>query len=248
MVGVPMHHGPAGKMLQALHDIEWPQEWTNQVYYSTGSLVYAVRGQIAQRFLDEKDAHYLLFCDADMTPPKHALKTMLSRDADIVAALCCKREPPYRPVILRYWDDGAGGPIEDPTFNPQAGVHPIWGSGLAFTLIKRHVIERIYDKFGKHIFFHERLPDGDPMGEDVTFFWKANQLGFRTILDCDVQVGHLAEYPIYPADSARWFGYSSEQMIEGWKKNGEIKALKEEIEKLQKKLAETPNFALASIP
>ena len=244
LIGVPTQHSVAGKTLRAIWSLDAVPGYGTEHAYHDGALVYAVRGHIAETFLAKPDNHYLVFCDSDMVPPKHALQAMFSRDADIVCALCCKREPPYRPVIMRAWANGnfptSGGPVEDPNFFPMAGVHSIWGSGLAFTMIKRHVLERIRDRFGKHIFFHERLSDGDPMGEDVTFFWKSNQLGFKAVLDADVQVGHISEYPIYPTDGLRWFEHSSTAIVDGWQKDRKIADLEAKVVELQTRIPSFP--------
>ena len=70
-------------------------------------------------------------------------------------------------------------------------------------LIKRHVLEAVIKETGPHVFWHAQMPNGDVLGEDVSFFLKTNSIGFKTWLDADVHVGHLADWPIFPVDAMR---------------------------------------------
>jgi hypothetical protein len=257
-VGLPYHRNPSGETTKSIPAMDPVPGYDVEMFHCEGSLIYAQRGVIADHVLQNPDIHYLFFLDSDMIPPPHALKTMLSRDADIVAALCTQRRPPFCPVIFRNWSDQANGPIMDPTFFPIAGVHDVWGSGLAATLIKRHVLERVKEKFGPHLFFHERLGpfcekcghgEGDPMGEDVTFFYKANKLGFRTVLDADVHVGHLADHPMYPLDAKRyWSEYDTSAKMQGWQKDAVIRDLQAKVADLEAQAKKVPELAFASPP
>lgn len=247
-IGVPYHRGVSGETINSIHSQEPVAGYQTEVFYSEGALVYAVRGAVADHVLNDKDIHYLFFCDSDMVLPPYAVRRMVDRDGEIVAGLCCRRRPLYEPVIFRVWSEEAGGPVQDPTFFPMAGVHSVWGSGLACTLIKRHVLEHVREKYGPHMFFHERLKNGEPMGEDISFFWRSNALGFRTLLDADVHVGHLSDQAIWPQDAKRLAEVSASRTLDSWKKEAQIKALEARVKELENAPPRIPEMALAQIP
>jgi hypothetical protein len=255
-IGLPYHRSPSGETIKSIPGFDRVPGYDIEVFHCEGALLYAQRGLIADHVLNDPDIHYLFFLDSDMIAPSHAIKRMVERDWDIVAGLCTQRRPPFSAVIFRYWSEEAGGPVMDPSFFPISGLHPVWGSGLACTLIKRHVLERVKEKFGPHMFFHERLGpfcekcgsgSGDPMGEDVTFFYKANKLGFKTLLDADIHVGHLADYPFYPIDAKRyWSDYDTGEKVSRWQKDARIRELEARVKELEK--PQIPSLALASMP
>ena len=230
VIGVPSARDVSVHTLASLRALETPDGYGILECFFPSAVIWSARGSIVDQFLASPENHYLFFCDSDMVVPPHALNSMLSRDADIVAGLCCRRTPPYRPVIMTGFEEEKGGVIQAIGWLPMTGAHPIWGSGLACSLIKRHVLEAIRKEFGPHIFWHHPLKNGDVLGEDVTFYLKANRLGFRTILDADVHVGHLTEWPIYPADAKRWSEFDAASARALRDKDREIAALKEKLE------------------
>jgi len=216
----------------SIEALQVPQGYEVRQIRVTSAILWLARGQVVDRFLADPENHYLFFLDSDMVAPPHTLVSMLGRDADVVACLCCKREPPFWPVFYTGWNDMSGATVAN-NFFPLQGAHPIWGSGGACFMTKRHVWDRIREKFDGHYFYHDRIGNKDVIGEDVTFYRKANALGFRTILDADVHVGHIMDYPVYPTDAMRWFPYAANERANAYKAAVEREELKTEIEKLR---------------
>lgn len=68
---------------------------------------------------------------------------------------------------------------------------PVDGTGFAFTLIRREVIERMTDPQWGASFTPYVQWGASGEGEDVNFCRRAGSLGFNVAVDCDVQVGHI---------------------------------------------------------
>lgn len=237
-IGIPSGESLKILTMKAVEEMVRPPGYDLVKIYNQSSLLYAVRGQILQEFLKIPSAQYLLMIDSDMVPPKDGLVRLLDRDVDMVSGLACRRTPPYKPVIIHTSVNGYPGELlkDYHTY----GLHEVFATGCAFTLIKRHVAEAVAAKF-KHPFFHRVLPNGDVCGEDVSFCWNVKDLGFRIFLDCDCHVGHLADYPIYPTDWVRaHHDYVIAKELDVASKEAKIRSLENELAQLKCPSSSTP--------
>ena len=158
------------------------------------SLISRGRNKLATAFL-QSDCDYMLMIDADLEFPSDALDRLIRDDKDLIAApYTSKSTPPL--WTIRFFDHAM------PTY--VSGVMPVRFVSGGFTLIKRHVLEKMaksaaryrdkgewyYDFFSPHI--RELFP-GEPeyLPEDWSFCQRANDAGFEIFCDFDIRLLHF---------------------------------------------------------
>jgi hypothetical protein len=162
-----------------------------QLMPQTASTIATKRTALVECFLAKPHLKWLFFLDSDMTPPVHAIAQLLAHKLDIVAGLCCLRQPPYPPAVT--WLDGIAPPLAA-LDRPVA----IEKTGLACALITRRVLETV-----RAPWFAEN-PANPGLGEDTYFFRRARAAGFTVYLDMQLHVGHLGVTAITPDFSAAY--------------------------------------------
>jgi hypothetical protein len=160
--------------------------------------VSSARNSLTGRFLDEYDAEWLLWIDADMAFEHDALPRLLaSADAaerPIVGGLCFGAHfGRLFPTIYQFARDEQEKirtvRVED---YPIDALVPCAASGAAFLLIHRKVLEAMRDRAFNAAFpwFQETELGGQPAGEDITFCLRAGICGFPIYVNTAVQIGH----------------------------------------------------------
>jgi len=140
------------------------------------SLVYEAREQAAKHFL-ESDCDYMLFLDSDMVPPADMLIKLINHDKPIVSALAFRRVPNYEPCIFKddkFYLDYPKGLIE------------VAGVGMACTLIKKEVFEKVPQPWF--------MPTA--LGEDLSFCKRATDAGYKIYCDTELICGHVGSYTV----------------------------------------------------
>lgn len=155
------------------------------------------RNDVTQRFLDDYDAEWLWWIDADMQWEHTALEQLLEvadpATAPIVGGLCFgASNGELFPTIYQLAKiDGDITTVRMHDFEPNT-VMPVAATGAAFLLIHRSVLEavkaRAYNK--TFTWFQETEMSGRPVGEDITFCLRALESGFTTHVHTGVEVGH----------------------------------------------------------
>lgn len=165
------------------------------VSFICGSLIYDARNKLAAQAL-ETESDLVLWLDSDMTFTPDTLqrlvKTMEENDADIVSGIYYRRSAPYTPVAFAKVDIN---PETNDSYHEDykgelTGVHEVEGIGFGCVLMKTDVIMDVFGKFNTCF---------DPLGhfgEDLSFCWRARQLGYKILLDFDVQCGHIGHVTI----------------------------------------------------
>lgn len=159
--------------------------------------VSSARNSLTRRFLDEYDAEWLLWVDADMAFEHDALPRLLAsadtQDRPIVGGLCFGASyGRLFPTIYQFVKDGDGirtVRVEDYPLNSLVGCA---ATGAAFVLIHRRVLEEMRDRGFNAAFpwFQETELGGMPAGEDITFCIRAGICGFPIHVDTAVKIGH----------------------------------------------------------
>ena len=133
------------------------------------------------------DATHLVFVDADVVIPVHAIAALVEADKDIVTGIYFQKEAPYLPLIM------VKGSL--PKHGKKKGLHsfivewpkdkifPIDNGGLGCCLIKKEVFERI-----KAPWFEWK--EGES-GEDINFFMKAKAEHIDMFCHPQVLCGHI---------------------------------------------------------
>lgn len=131
----------------------------------------------------EKGATHLLFIDSDMLFPPTALKTLLSRDKDIIGVEYHKRQFPLQTVTA--YDPKVEKSETEPF---RVGV-----AGTGLMLIKTAVFKN--PKMNKNWFSFGRNAEGkNVIGEDGWFCNTAKEAGYNVWVDPTIKVLHLGEY------------------------------------------------------
>lgn len=159
------------------------------------------------------DFDYVLFCDDDIIPAKDSLDRLLSHGQDIVAGLCTKRTDPPEPNMRQWVEErqNYGTLLRWPDHGKLIQVDAV-GTGLM--LISRKVVEEMAVAFHPDLVNDDQdlvLPEnahrpngwwfkflenaqGGEWGEDISFCWKAQKMGYKIYVDTAVCPGHCGDY------------------------------------------------------
>lgn len=172
------------------------------VSFICGSLIYDARNKLAAQAV-KLEADYILWLDSDMTFQPDTLrrlfKTMEEQDADIVSGLYFRRSAPYTPVAfdkVKINEDGTSS-HQDYT-GPLTGVHEVEGVGFGCVLMKAQCLLDVFGQYGGGF-----NPLGG-FGEDLSFCWRARQLGFKLVLDTDIKLGHIGHITVTESFFKAW--------------------------------------------
>ena len=138
---------------------------------------------------------YLLFLDADMVHPANIVENLLVHEKPVITARCHVKEYPYHAAMFvkdRVRDDEQAYT----SVSYGRGVFEVERSGAAALLIRRDVLERLFELHGHNWFRYQRHPDPphDYIVSEDAWFWKiAREAGFSTWANWDVVSGHVHE-------------------------------------------------------
>jgi hypothetical protein len=167
------------------------------VLTSTSFPVDYSRNQIVRDVL-KGGYDYLFFADCDEVFPEDCVERLLQHDVDVVTARYHMRKEPYHCVGYvkhRVLD----GPHCYAPVHYGTGLIEIERGGAGALLIKRDVLVKIQDRIGENWFRYQRSPDPPydmSVSEDFWFYQQAREAGFKTLMDWDVEVGHLQTFAI----------------------------------------------------
>ncbi len=185
---------------------------------------------LMRRFL-QSGCDTLLLLDDDMTFPPDLLEKMRDHEDnwrfDIVSALATQRVPPPRALLLRLGEqpdlpDALNGLYYNLLVDEvMAGeTLPADGTGFAFTLIRRKVLEAMVDEeWGPGYTQFVQWGEGGE-GEDVNFCRRAGSLGFRVAVDAGAHVGHVGSVVYGYDEFDQWrnsrtpTGMSADKLVE----------------------------------
>lgn len=163
------------------------------ISFVCGSLIYDARNKLAAQAI-KMEADYVMWFDSDMVfqgdTLLRLLKTMEEQDADIVSGLYFRRSSPYTPVAFQTFDIVNNESVWTNYEGELSGVHEVGAVGFGCVLMKSDVIFEVYAKYGDCF-----SPVGKA-GEDLSFCWRARQLGYKVLLDADVKCGHYGHVTI----------------------------------------------------
>lgn len=156
----------------------------------SGSLIYAARDKLVGQAI-KTECDYIMWFDSDMTFDQDTLERLLKaaeeNDADIVSGLYFRRSPPYSPVAFSDFQIVEGEPSgKHKDYEGElSGMHEVGAVGFGCVLTSVGAVLDILAK-NKSCF----SPIGS-VGEDLAFCWRARELGYKVLLDCDIKCGHV---------------------------------------------------------
>jgi len=174
----------------------------------SGVLITPMRNYMAKLFLDGTPHEWLLICDTDMGFEPDAIHKLLASaladpDRPIVGGLCF--------AVMTAGYDGMGGWRQAivPTmyrlgvvagtdrksfcyYGPyeRDAMVQVHGTGTAFLLVHRSVLETLREKHGDNWFSQVRDDVGDTIGEDITFCLRAGAAGYKIFVNTAVRTSH----------------------------------------------------------
>jgi hypothetical protein len=174
------------------------------------------RNLAAAHFLDETDADWLFWIDTDMGFQPDALDLMLDvaepNERPVIGGLCFalkKTEPDaYNgwktqplPTMFGLAKDknGSIGYVNRSVY-PRGKVVQVAGTGSAFILIHRSVLEAIRAKMGDVWYELIQYDNGKKISEDLSFCWRVGEAGFSIYVHTGVKTTHHKEVWIGEAD------------------------------------------------
>jgi hypothetical protein len=135
---------------------------------------------------------YLLTVEHDNVIPPDGLVKLLTR---------MENNKEYAAIGGLYWTKGPGGhpqiwgDVKDsiPNYRPQppdpnGGLVECWGTGMGFTLFRMDMFKD--SRFTKPLFKTKASVEEGVGTQDLAFWGKAREFGYRCAIDCSVLVGH----------------------------------------------------------
>lgn len=150
------------------------------------------RNIMIQQALDHNCTH-IAFFDDDIVVNKDTLFRLLEhRDRDIVTGLYLMRSFPHQPIIFDYSNDKGECKHHYPD-SKEMGLIEIVNCGLGCCLIKTDVfrtMEKPWIRLGEL--------EKDHWCDDIGFFNRARQYGYKLYCDLSIRVGHMTGVTVWP--------------------------------------------------
>lgn len=177
--------------------------------YGSGAMTFAsARNKVVKAWLDDYDSPWLWWVDSDMGWEPDALERLLAvadpEARPVVGGLCFGHTPldddgmngrHYRPfpTIYNYAERG-----DTEGFYPLYGYAPATvmrcdGTGSAFLVIHRTVMERMRERWGDTWYDHLPRPSGGVFGEDLSFCMRLGALGIPVHVHTGVKTNHYKQ-------------------------------------------------------
>lgn len=156
----------------------------------TGQSPAKSRNILARQALDNGFTH-IFFVDDDMVLQPDTLLKLEKHDVDIVTGLYLLRGFPHYPAIFdEAFESGA---CKFAFLQKQEGLIEVVNAGLGCVLISVEVFKRLEEPW-------VRLGEIEKDGwcDDVGFFNRCRQAGFRLYCDTSATVGHMSGVTIWP--------------------------------------------------
>lgn len=155
------------------------------------------RNQLAQAALDG-GFDWIFWIDDDMDPPADVVERLMAHDAPIASGLCSIKVLP--PAVMAYvFIGGMSHIIKRPEWD---GVHTVDAVGTACVLMKREVLQYVWDKtegcpfqYGPIVPATGKRKYGT---EDLYFFELASEAGYKVTLDTSIVVPHIGPHAFMP--------------------------------------------------
>jgi hypothetical protein len=211
------------------------------------SLIPRGRNELARQFLDETDADFMLFIDADIAFGPKAVAQIMSANKPINGALYPKKEVNWD-AVKKAAHNGDIANLEKYAgafvFNSDANANPVTDDvgcvevrhlGTGFMMIRRDVLEQLKPEVatyrrstvkvdGEYVepiayeFFATRIDDtGCYLSEDYDFCELARGRGISVWCNPFIQLGHWGSY-LFEGDILK----SGGRVLEGGEKDGNV--------------------------
>ena len=168
---------------------------------ANNAVIQWARDEVVESFLSTS-MQRLFWIDSDIVwEPEDFMRLLaLSQKRDIVCASYPAKKDEILTFYIRY---DTTKPLE----TDDCGLVEIKGAGLGFTVISRSAIEKVvansetvYDEITKRFLpsvFQVGRIGRNRRGEDMSFFEKLTDLGYKINLDPSIRLGHIGDKTYY---------------------------------------------------
>ena len=164
------------------------KEQNTIVAFQISSLVYTARNELARGAI-KMGADFVLWLDSDMVFEPDTLKRLLKdyeeKKGDIITGVYYRRVPPFTPVLYDEFNVTDEAVTWKETRDVKDDFFEVEGCGFGCVLMPTEALFDVYEKYGQpfdHI---------SGSGEDLSFCWRARQLGYKIVCDPSIQPGHV---------------------------------------------------------
>lgn len=164
------------------------KEQNTIVAFQISSLVYTARNELARGAI-KMGADFVLWLDSDMVFEPDTLKRLLKdyeeKKGDIITGVYYRRVPPFTPVLYDEFNVTDEAVTWKETRDVKDDFFEVEGCGFGCVLMPTETLFDVYEKYGQPF---------DPIsgsGEDLSFCWRARQLGYKIVCDPSIQLGHV---------------------------------------------------------
>ena len=164
------------------------KEQNTIVAFQISSLVYTARNELARGAI-KMGADFVLWLDSDMVFERDTLKKLLKdyeeKKGDIITGVYYRRVPPFTPVLYDEFNVTDEAVTWKETRDVKDDFFEVEGCGFGCVLMPTEALFDVYEKYGQPF---------DPIsgsGEDLSFCWRARQLGYKIVCDPSIQPGHV---------------------------------------------------------
>lgn len=163
------------------------------------SLIYSARNNLAAMAV-EKEADRILWLDSDMVFPSGTLRHMhkvldeLGKKV-ILTGVYFRRTPPYSPVLYKKLDfDEKGNAVWEDVTEIPAEPFEVEACGFGCVLAPTAAFVEVSHEYG------EMFNPIHGTGEDLSFCWRARQLGYKIMCNPRINLGHVTQMMITRKD------------------------------------------------
>lgn len=164
-----------------------------KVFNNRGTNTVTARNRCVFEML-KGDYTHLFFMDSDMIFPKGTLQRLLDRNVDIVGGFYVRKRNGFLPNAFQLGERPNGRFVTE-WVNEFKEVESI---GTGCSLIRREVFEKVKCPWFEYLWSGD--PDGRMRTEDLVFFDKAKDLGYKVYCDGTIKCGHVNSMVIWPTE------------------------------------------------
>lgn len=164
------------------------------IAFICGSLIYDSRNKLARQAL-EFGADYTVWFDSDMVFEPDTLIKLIDHlekdDCDIISGLYFRRAAPFTPVLFKKLDmSGPHCRWSDFDDYPRDQLFELEGIGFGCCAVKTEVLLAMTVKY------KDFFSPINSVGEDLSFCWRARELGYRICCDSSIKCGHIGHMTV----------------------------------------------------
>jgi len=202
MIGVPTAgYAKRDDFYDYFHMLQLPSNTMSA--FARGQSPARNRNTIIEQALEQNCTH-ILFLDDDIAFQPDLLLRLLNHNKDIVCGLQYMRNYPHYPLIFDTVDE-KGRCFHHFLSDNESGLIEIVAAGLGCVLIKTSVFYELMNQkldIDQHgiakRFIRLGELDSDHWCDDLGFWMKVRQAGFKLFCDLDTLVGHNVDCTVWP--------------------------------------------------